>query len=200
MKVAFGLKPHSGWAALVVVGRKNKEFVIIDRQRMTFADEPWMKAPYHAAEELQPLEARELVLRGIDAAHRNAIRELRAAIHRERERANQVTGVAVLTANAAMPDWSIDEILAVHFRMHKAEGILFREALVKACAACDIRSVAIPEKLLTKFAKQALGGSEQDLAERLSVLGKSVGPPWGKDQKDATLAAMSALAQQEFQV
>jgi len=25
-----------------------------------------------------------------------------------------------------MPDWSIEEILGVHFRMHKAEGVLFR--------------------------------------------------------------------------
>jgi len=31
-----------------------------------------------------------------------------------------------------MPDWSTDEILAVHFRMHKAEGELFRDALVRA--------------------------------------------------------------------
>jgi hypothetical protein len=31
----------------------------------------------------------------------------------------------------AMPDWSIDEILAVHFRMHKTEGVLFRDALAR---------------------------------------------------------------------
>jgi len=29
-----------------------------------------------------------------------------------------------------MPDWSTDEILAVHVRMHKAEGELFRDVLV----------------------------------------------------------------------
>jgi hypothetical protein len=28
----------------------------------------------------------------------------------------------------------------------------------------------------------------------IAALGKSVGPPWGKDQKEATLAAMIALA------
>jgi hypothetical protein len=29
--------------------------------------------------------------------------------------------------------------------------------------------------------------------QQLNALGKSVGPPWGKDQKDAALAAMIAL-------
>jgi hypothetical protein len=31
------------------------------------------------------------------------------------------------------------------------------------------------------------------LLKRVAALGKSVGPPWGKDQKDAALAAMIAL-------
>jgi len=30
--------------------------------------------------------------------------------------------------------------------------------------------------------------------KRIAMLGKSMGPPWGKDQKDAALAAMVALA------
>ena len=29
---------------------------------------------------------------------------------------------------------NLDEILAVHFRMHKAEGVLFRDALARAAA------------------------------------------------------------------
>ena len=37
-----------------------------------------------------------------------------------------------------MPDWSVEEILAVHFRMHKAEGVLFRDALVEAANACGL--------------------------------------------------------------
>jgi hypothetical protein len=44
-------------------------------------------------------------------------------VRREQERKNDVTACAVLVANP-MPDWSIEEILGVHFRMHKAEGVL----------------------------------------------------------------------------
>src|SRR5262249_35820591 len=150
MKVAFGLKAHSGWAVLVVVGSRDKSFVIADRRRITLADEPWAKMPYHAAEQLQPAAAQELVQRGINAAHRNAVRELRAAIKREQERKNDVSGCGVLVSNAALPGWSVEEILAVHFRMHKAEGVLFRDVLVKGAEACGVTPLPIPEKLLMK--------------------------------------------------
>jgi len=39
----------------------------------------------------------------------------------------------------------------------------------------------------------APGMSEPALRKELAVLGKSVGPPWGRDQKDAALAALVAL-------
>jgi hypothetical protein len=33
------------------------------------------------------------------------------------------------------------------------------------------------------------------IQKKLTALGKAAGPPWGKDQKDAALAAMVALAE-----
>ena len=133
-----------------------------------------------------------MVKRGIEAAHRIAVREMRAAVKRERERKNDVTACAVLVANP-MPDWNLEEILAVHFRMHKAEGVLFREALVRATQVCGLALVAIPETLLTTHAERALGTPVSSLGKQIATLGKSVGPPWGKDQKEAALAALVAL-------
>ena len=111
---------------------------------------------------------------------------------RERERGNEVRACAVLVVDP-MPDWSVEEILAVHFRMHKAEGVLFREALAGAAEACRLTLVAIPEKLLAKHAERVLGTPASGLAKKLATLGKAVGPPWGRDQKDAALAALVAL-------
>jgi hypothetical protein len=192
MKVAFGMKAHSGWAALVVVGTRDGDFAVVERRRIELVEDEWAKQPYHAAEDLEARAARALVERGIEGAQRIAVREMRAAVRREQERKNEVTACAVLVGNP-MPDWSIEEILAVHFRMHKAEGVLFRDALVRATKASGLTLVAIPEKLLTKHAESALGSPMSRLAKRVTTLGKSVGPPWGKDQKDAALAAMIAL-------
>jgi len=192
MKVAFGMKAHSGWAALVVVGKRAGELVMVDRRRIELVEDEWAKQPYHAAEDMKPDAARDVVERGVKAAHRIAAIEMRAAVTRERERENEVTACAVLVSSP-MPDWSVDEILAVHFRMHKAEGVLFRDALVRASKACGLKLVAIPEKLLTKHAEKALGMKATGLEKKIAVLGKSAGPPWGKDQKDAALAALVAL-------
>jgi hypothetical protein len=192
MKVAFGVKAHSGWAALVVVGKRDGDLVVVDRRRIELVEDEWARQPYHAAEDLKPDAARDVVERGVEAAHRIAIREMREAVKREQQRQNEVTACTVLIGKP-MPGWTVEEILAVHFRMHKAEGVLFRDALVRATRACGLRLVAIPEKLLAKHAERALGIPTSGLAKTITSLGKSVGPPWRKDQKDAALGALVAL-------
>src|SRR5215471_2074860 len=59
--VALGLKAHSGWAALVGVGRERGALVVSTRRRIELVDEAWAKQPYHAAEALEPEPARRLV-------------------------------------------------------------------------------------------------------------------------------------------
>jgi hypothetical protein len=195
MKVAFGMKAHSGWAALVVLGKRGAELQVVGRYRMELVesdDASWAKQPYHAAENLEAGEARDLVTRGLASARRIAVREMRTAVKRARQEGHEVVACAVLMAEP-MPDWTVDQILAVHFRMHKAEGVLFRDALARAAGACGLMLHGIPEKQLDEQAERALATPVNSLRETIASLGKSVGPPWGKDQKDASLAAMIAL-------
>ena len=192
MKVVFGLKAHSGWAALVVLGKQKDDLVVVDRRRIELVENECAWQPYHAAEGLKPEIARDLVERGIAAAHKIAIREMRAALKRETDRKNEVKACAVLVGSP-MPDWSVDEILAVHFRMHKAEGVLFRDALIHAARECKIKVAEIPEKELSSHAERELNTPANKLAAQITALGKAAGPPWGKDQKESALAAMIAL-------
>jgi hypothetical protein len=195
MKVAFGMKAHSGWAALVVLGTRGGELQVVDRCRMELVekdDASWAKQPYHAAERLNAGDARDLVRRGLVTARRIAVREMRTAVKRAHEAGQEVAACAVLVVDP-MPDWTVDEILAVHFRMHKAEGVLFRDALARAAGACGLRFLGIAEKQLDEQAERALATSVNSLRKTIASLGKSVGPPWGKDQKDASLVAMIAL-------
>ena len=89
-----------------------------------------------------------------------------------------------------MPDWRTEEILAVHFRMHKAEGVLFPDALVRGAEACGLRLAAVREKLLWERAEKELAIARSALMKKIAGLGQAAGPPWGKDQKIAALAAM----------
>ena len=192
MKVAFGLKAHSGWAALVVVAKQRDELVVADRRRIELVEENWAKQPYHAAEGIEPQKARDLVKRAIDSVHRVALSEMKAAIKRERDRDNEVVGCSVLVG-APMPNWNTDEILAVHFRMHKAEGVLFQNALVRAAEKCGLKTLPVLEKELIMQASGHFGAQADPLVKRIAALGKSVGSPWKKDHKDATLAALMIL-------
>ena len=192
MKVAFGFRAHSGWAALVVLGKDRDELVVVDRRRIELVEESWAKQPYHAAEELERAEARKLVKRGVEMAHALALRELKAAVRREGNRKNEVVGCSVLVGSP-MPDWTTDEILAVHFRMHKAEGALFQNALVRAAEKCKLNTLPVLEKELMANASRHLGAPPGVLLNNIATLGKPIGPPWGKDQKDAALIALMAL-------
>jgi hypothetical protein len=195
VRVALGLKAHSGWAALVALGGGGGDLRVVDRHRIELvqqADASWARQPYHAAEGLKPAAGREVVRRGVAGARRAALAAIRLAVRRARDAGHDAVAGAVLVGDP-MPAWSVDEILAVHFRMHKAEGVLFRDVLLRAVKACGLRVVAVPEKRLMQDARRILATPAGGLVKTLGALGRSVGPPWGKDQKEAALAAMIAL-------
>lgn len=193
MRIAAGFKAHSGWAALVVIGKPENGFEVIDRRRIELVDPDdadWAKQPYHAAENLPSAEARRLIERAISSAHRIATKEMSAFVKRSQDAGHEMAGCAVLIGTP-MPDWTIEQILSVHVRMHKAEGVLFPGALIHTAEACDLKVLAIPEKELNARAEEALG---LPVATRtIATLGKAAGPPWGKDQKSAALAAMIVM-------
>ena len=193
MKTILGLKAHSGWAALVALGFRGDRTEVVERRRLELIEPgaEWAKAPYHAAEELKPEEGRRLVERGIAAAHRQSARALGDVVKELRVRGLGPVACAVLMGSP-MPAWSVAEILAVHFRMHKAEGVLFREALARAAEAAGLEVVPVPEKTLQTDAPRALGAPWPAIAGEIDAFKASVGAPWGKDQKEAALAALIA--------
>lgn len=191
MRVAIGLKARTGRAILVAVGGDVQDPQFVERSQMRLLPDGAF-APYHAAEGLAPAEARESVERSIASAHRLAADGIREAARRVSEAGHELCGCAVLVGTG-MPNWSTDEILAVHVRMHKAEGELFRDALVAGARACELVLTMLPEKSVLEDATKKLGLTRARLDAQLAVLGKAAGPPWGKDQKEAAAAALVTL-------
>jgi len=190
MDIALGFKSHSGWAALVAL---DGSCAVIERRRIELVepdDSSWAKQPYHAAETLEPQAARQLVTRGIEAARRMAYQQMRAATARWLDGGHRIMGCGIV-GNEAMLPWSVEQILAVHMRMHKAEGVLFPAALKQAALACNLAASMTSERELEERAGQESEFGEA--ARRLIALGRSLGPPWGKDQKSAALAALNML-------
>jgi hypothetical protein len=192
MRVALGLKARTGRALLVAVGGA-AELQVLERSQLPLLPEgDW--APYHAAEGLPAAAAHERVKRSIAAAHRLAAEGIGGAAERLVSAGHAVCGCGVLVG-AGMPPWSTEEILAVHVRMHQAEGELFREVLLAGARAHGLEVVTLREKSALDDAATMLGLARPQLEARLAALGKTVGPPWGKDQKEAAAAAIVALGQ-----
>jgi hypothetical protein len=191
VRVSLGLKARTGRATLVVVGG-SRELRVLERSQLRLLPEGDL-APYHAAQGLAPAAARESVSRSIAAAHRLAAEGIRNATELLTKAGHEVCGCGVLIGSG-MPLWSTDEILAVHVRMHQAEGELFREVLVAGARSCGFIVTSLREKSALDNAATMLNLVRTDLETRLVALGKTVGPPWGKDQKEAAAAAIVALS------
>jgi hypothetical protein len=191
MRVAIGLKARTGRATLVIVAGNADEPQLIERSQIQLLPDGAF-APYHAAEGLDPQEARESIRRSIGSAQDLATSAIREAARRCAEASHELCGCAVLVGTG-MPNWSTDEILAVHVRMHKAEGELFRDVLVTGARACGLKLTTLQEKSALDDVAKALALTRARLDTRLATLGRSAGPPWGKDQKEAAAAALVAL-------
>ena len=190
-RAALAFKARTGRAILVMLAGDSREPQVIERSQVPLLPEgEW--APYHAVKELELGEAREHVKRSIATAQRLATSAITAAAKRCADAQLELCGCAVLVG-AGMPGWTTDEILAVHVRMHKAEGELFRDVLVEGTRACGIELTTLPDKSAIDAAARMLGVTRARLDADLAALGRSVGPPWGMDQKQAAAAALVVL-------
>lgn len=192
LPAALGFKPRTGRAVLVTLAGDVRQPRLIERLEVPLLPAGDF-APYHAAEGLEPAAARKSVERSIAAARRLAADAIRAASKRCTQAGGEVLGCGVLVGTG-MPDWSTEQILAVHVRMHKAEGELFRDVLVAGARECGLEVTTLPDKSALDAAAAILGITRARLDGVLAALGKSAGPPWGKYHKEAAAAALAVLA------
>ena len=195
---ALGFRAHSGWAMLVVLAGPVADPRVLKRQRVELAEPgiPGSKQPFHAAEGLDLPEAEKLVGLCTRTSRALALRAVRGAVADLRKGGHDVAGCGLLLA-AGRPLPKLAAILASHALIHAAEGELFRDVLRHAGGKCGLSVTGVVERELRGRCAQALGLSEAALAGRLDGWRAVLGPPWGKDEKEAALVAWLALAERE---
>ena len=197
-RAAIGVRMHSGWGALVAVSISAGRVEVIERRRIavTTPQTPGANQPYHFAENLELSEAEEFLGNCFEASKRLALTAVRDVVDELRRRQYRVVGSAVLLASGR-PLPPLLKILASHALIHAAEGQFFRGALSKACEALDLSVTGFPERNLGEAFQTAFGKAAARMSQQLSTVGRSLGPPWTKDQKSAALAALVALANEQ---
>ncbi|HEX4378967.1 MAG TPA: hypothetical protein VH022_02955, partial [Candidatus Acidoferrum sp.] len=87
----------------------------------------------------------------------------------------------------------LEKILAAHPLLHTAEGEFFRQAFAKACESNKIPVTKIKERDLEIALKEKFNRNAARIKTKVQLLGRTIGPPWTTDQKNATQAALLLL-------
>jgi hypothetical protein len=135
---------------------------------------------YHACQELPVAAAEKRILAVRSEAERSAQTAIHTMLTLLRANGGSSSRCAILGASKRLPH-DLASILRSHTLVHAAEGALYRAALAAGAAANHISAVLVSAREL------------DPAAALLRSIGLGAGPPWGKDQKLATLAALQVL-------
>jgi len=191
-RAGVGFREHTGWAAMVALGGGVQAPVVVARRRYELCEDDLPRAVYHAARPLDLENAEKLVRSVQESARTSAEWQLRRTLAELEAGGYRVVGAAVATPRAVPDD--LAEILGSHPLVHAAEGQLFREAIAEASASLGVPVMRFAQQELFEEAAGHVGTSDASLQAQLTGLGRALGPPWQRDQKEAAAAAWLALA------
>jgi hypothetical protein len=193
-QAAIGISAHSGWGAVVAITGSPQAPEVLERRKIAISDpaRAGSSQPYHFAQ-AQPLPAAERHLADCAAASvRLAVAGLEETLAELRRRNTAIAGCAVLLRSGrSLP--TLPAILKSHALIHTAEGEFFRQAFWRASERLKVPVAGFRERDIENEVRNFLGSRAGALIECVANLGKTVGPPWTADQKNASLAAMLLL-------
>ena len=192
----IGFAPHSGWAAVVVLGGPPAKPLVLARSRVEMADpaDPKSRQPYHTVEPLGVEEA----ARRLDAYRRVADGMAYKAIQaltRDLSAHGYRAASAGILESSGRKGSALAAILASHALIHTADGDHFRAALAAAAEENGLTVSRVGARDLDARAEVRLGRPASRLRDDVKEMGRQVGPPWGADQKMAALLAWMLLAE-----
>lgn len=191
----LGFAPHSGWAAVVVIGGTPVKPLVLTRERLELSDAslPGAKQPYHAIEGLPLAQAAARLAAFRASAALRALAGVRTLLETARAAGIEPIGAGILDSSGR-DGGSLEAILASHALIHTADGNHFREALNSACSAERLPCTRVRQRDLPGEAARVLQRPPEALTAAVAQLARDVGSPWGADQKGAALIAWLLLA------
>lgn len=191
---ALGFRMHSGWGSVVAVSDGGLPELVVRRHIVVAeASIPGAKQPYHYAENLELKDAEEYLARCTAASRQLASEAIREMLSELATNECRVKGAAIVMASGR-PLPGLEKILASHALIHTAEGEFFRGIVRDACQEAGVAVIPLRERELEERARRTFGKKANQIIQRISALGRRVGPPWTQDEKLAALAATLILA------
>lgn len=186
--IGLGWRVHSWWAVVVAVSGTASSPVVVHREQATLLADSAVREPYHAAVRLPPDEAKAL----IESVAETATSAAESMMYGLVASLGSVASVGVVGGDRPVRA-ELSRILTSHALLHASERDLYEQAVVEGATRAGLPVTTIPAK--------GKGGTVDHASEKLGVvlspvltdLGKSLGPPWQQDHRDAIAAALVAL-------
>jgi hypothetical protein len=178
-----GLFAKTGSAVVVTVVGSAGSPALADRRTFALCDDEASRFLYHHARTLDRAEASAFVTHCVKEAARLARAEV-GALLRDLKRADvHVVRGAIVDTDKPFSAPALERILASHSLVHAAEGDLYRSVVVEAFERRNIPVEPVPRTDIPKLSPQH--------EPIVSELGRAAGPPWRREHKDATIAALA---------
>lgn len=187
----LGFRPHTYWTSAVAVAGDVDAPQIVHRRRFEFAG-PGERFIYHQAAQAGVAAAPAMIERAKAVSTSNVADEIRALAADLQRQGFEVRAAACAASVAKLPE-RLADILAVHARLHAAEGDLCRQVVADGCAAAGLEVRRVVERELADLVADRLGVTASDVGVRLKSMGAALGPPWNADYRLASLAAWLQL-------
>jgi hypothetical protein len=191
---ALGFRLHTGWAVVVAVAGVPGKFEVLLRRRIELLP-PGDSVPrfvYHKAAELPPSQAADLLQRAEAASQQAALIAVKEILNHLRSLVFVAKAAGIPCGSRPVPA-DLTMVLRSHPMIHAAEGALFQRALASACQSCELSVISAREREIWLNAAGPWTLKESELRKQVDGMRKSVGAPWGTDQKTATAFALLAL-------
>jgi hypothetical protein len=188
----LGFRPHTYWTAAVALAGEPQDPEVIERRRIDFAsgDE---RSVYHRVETMAADEAEAWIARVWAACEADTRRGVGQLVE-DLAGSGVSLGVAVVPIGRAKHPDKFEDIIKSHSHMHAAEGDFYRAIVATACTNLGLEVRRVVERDLPGRVGQLLRIDGAAIDQRMKAIGAALGPPWTEDQKLATLAAWSCLA------
>jgi hypothetical protein len=171
----MGVSPHSGWAAVVALGRAPAGPRVLARSRIDLIDGhfPESKQPYHAVVELAVEEAAQHLDRYRIQAEGMAGSAIRRVEEHLAGQGYELKSVGILESSGRKGG-SLHAILASHALIHTADGDHFRNALAAAAERGGLDVCRVPARDLDARAEAHLHRSLSRLQKECRPSGVAV--------------------------
>ncbi|MGH9323611.1 MAG: hypothetical protein ACRD3V_27465 [Vicinamibacteria bacterium] len=193
-RAVLGFSAHTGWAASVVVSGPLSAPRVVDRRRIRLAesDDTVQAEAYHRAAVMKPAAAERFVLEAARSATAKAAEALRALCE-GLSGSYALVGAGIVAGGGKLP-MDLEAILRSHALIHAAEGELYRGALSAAAGSCGLEVIRAPRREIPERLASSLEVDVSAVRDSVNEMGRIAGPPWARDQKEAAMTALLALA------